>query len=82
MAKNDSLAKFSAKGWTCDACLVSNKDDADKCIACTTARPGTKKSKYTFCFQNFVHREKKLGDMPVGVVLWNHFDSWGTNFRG
>ena len=57
LTKNDSLAKFAAKGWTCDICLVSNKDDADKCVACTTARPGAKKSNYSFCFLNFVYRK-------------------------
>ncbi|XP_063435326.1 nuclear pore complex protein Nup153-like isoform X1 [Mytilus trossulus] len=40
--KNDSLAKFAVKGWTCDICLVGNKDDSDKCVACTSPRPGAK----------------------------------------
>ncbi|XP_052058844.1 nuclear pore complex protein Nup153-like isoform X2 [Mytilus californianus] len=42
--KNDSLAKFAVKGWTCDICLLSNKDDSDKCVACTSPRPGAKPS--------------------------------------
>ncbi|XP_076097049.1 uncharacterized protein LOC143067577 isoform X2 [Mytilus galloprovincialis] len=42
--KNDSLAKFAVKGWTCDICLVGNKDDSDKCVACTSPRPGAKPS--------------------------------------
>lgn len=37
---NDSLAKFVAKGWTCDVCLVDNKDDDVKCAACTAPKPG------------------------------------------
>ncbi|CAG2212015.1 NUP153 [Mytilus edulis] len=40
--ENDSLAKFAVKGWTCDICLVGNKDDSDKCVACTSPRPGAK----------------------------------------
>ena len=40
--KNDSLAKFAAKGWTCDVCLVPNEDDSDKCVACMCAKPGAK----------------------------------------
>ncbi|CAG2212003.1 NUP153 [Mytilus edulis] len=40
--KNDSLAKFAVKGWTCDICLVGNKEDSDKCVACTSPRPGAK----------------------------------------
>ncbi|XP_032436220.1 nuclear pore complex protein Nup153 isoform X3 [Xiphophorus hellerii] len=27
--------------WECDTCLVSNKSDAVKCVACETAKPGT-----------------------------------------
>uniref|UniRef100_A0A087Y5I5 Nuclear pore complex protein Nup153 n=1 Tax=Poecilia formosa TaxID=48698 RepID=A0A087Y5I5_POEFO len=27
--------------WECDTCLVSNKPDAVKCVACETAKPGT-----------------------------------------
>ncbi|XP_043993875.1 nuclear pore complex protein Nup153 [Gambusia affinis] len=27
--------------WECDTCLVSNKADAVKCVACETAKPGT-----------------------------------------
>uniref|UniRef100_UPI0037E99619 nuclear pore complex protein Nup153 isoform X2 n=1 Tax=Semicossyphus pulcher TaxID=241346 RepID=UPI0037E99619 len=27
--------------WDCDTCLVSNKPDAVKCVACETAKPGT-----------------------------------------
>jgi hypothetical protein len=46
--KNDSLAKFAAKGWTCDVCLVPNEDDSDKCVACMCAKPGAKPSK-TMC---------------------------------
>ncbi|XP_036001051.1 nuclear pore complex protein Nup153 isoform X1 [Fundulus heteroclitus] len=27
--------------WDCDTCLVSNRPDAVKCVACETAKPGT-----------------------------------------
>ena len=27
-------------GWTCDACMVKNADDAKICAACETPRPG------------------------------------------
>lgn len=28
--------------WNCDVCLVENKADSTKCIACESAKPGTK----------------------------------------
>ncbi|KAK1880280.1 Nuclear pore complex protein Nup153 [Dissostichus eleginoides] len=31
----------SAGTWDCDTCLVLNKPDAVKCVACETAKPGT-----------------------------------------
>uniref|UniRef100_A0A4W5LMV7 Nuclear pore complex protein Nup153 n=1 Tax=Hucho hucho TaxID=62062 RepID=A0A4W5LMV7_9TELE len=30
-----------AGSWDCDTCLVQNKPDAVKCVACETAKPGT-----------------------------------------
>ncbi|XP_029590637.1 nuclear pore complex protein Nup153 isoform X5 [Salmo trutta] len=30
-----------AGSWDCDICLVQNKPDAVKCVACETAKPGT-----------------------------------------
>uniref|UniRef100_H3CUV8 Nuclear pore complex protein Nup153 n=1 Tax=Tetraodon nigroviridis TaxID=99883 RepID=H3CUV8_TETNG len=30
-----------AGSWDCDTCLVRNKSDAVKCVACETAKPGT-----------------------------------------
>ncbi|XP_029370631.1 nuclear pore complex protein Nup153 isoform X1 [Echeneis naucrates] len=30
-----------AETWDCDTCLVINKPDAVKCVACETAKPGT-----------------------------------------
>lgn len=28
--------------WQCDTCLINNKEEATKCIACETPRPGSK----------------------------------------
>lgn len=28
--------------WDCEICLVQNKADATKCVACESAKPGTK----------------------------------------
>lgn len=28
--------------WECEVCLVQNKAEATKCIACQSAKPGTK----------------------------------------
>lgn len=28
--------------WDCEVCLVQNKAEATKCIACESAKPGTK----------------------------------------
>nr|3GJ5_B Chain B, Nuclear pore complex protein Nup153 [Rattus norvegicus]3GJ5_D Chain D, Nuclear pore complex protein Nup153 [Rattus norvegicus] len=27
--------------WDCEVCLVQNKADSTKCIACESAKPGT-----------------------------------------
>ncbi|RUS83601.1 hypothetical protein EGW08_008655, partial [Elysia chlorotica] len=42
--KDDLMAKFKkpAGTWECDACMLSNKPDAVKCIACETPKPGAK----------------------------------------
>ncbi len=29
--------------WTCDTCLIQNKDSDSACVACTTAKPGSQK---------------------------------------
>uniref|UniRef100_A0A803K319 Nuclear pore complex protein Nup153 n=1 Tax=Xenopus tropicalis TaxID=8364 RepID=A0A803K319_XENTR len=34
--------KKSAGSWDCEVCLVENKPEANKCIACESAKPGTK----------------------------------------
>lgn len=40
-----SFGAFAAPaGWSCSVCLVNNKSDANKCIACETDKPGTKSS--------------------------------------
>ncbi|XP_055075221.2 nuclear pore complex protein Nup153 isoform X1 [Misgurnus anguillicaudatus] len=36
-----SLFAPPAGSWDCDTCLVSNKPDVVKCVACDTAKPGT-----------------------------------------
>lgn len=28
--------------WDCEECLVQNKADSTKCVACESAKPGTK----------------------------------------
>lgn len=28
--------------WDCEVCLVQNKADSTKCVACESAKPGTK----------------------------------------
>ncbi len=37
-----SMFKKPSGGWECDACMVQNKSDAEKCVACETPRPGSK----------------------------------------
>ncbi|XP_033743786.1 E3 SUMO-protein ligase RanBP2-like isoform X2 [Pecten maximus] len=36
------MFKPAAGSWECNACYVSNKSDAQKCVACSTRKPGTK----------------------------------------
>ena len=36
-----NFAKKSA-GWECDTCLVANKAEANKCVACEMPKPGAK----------------------------------------
>ena len=40
--ENNFGAQFmkSSKQWDCDVCCVRNKDEANKCVACETPRPG------------------------------------------
>lgn len=50
-----SLFKPRASSWECDTCLVRNKGDATKCIACEVPRPGAvteplSKSGFSFKF--------------------------------
>jgi len=43
---DDLFAKFktkSAGNWSCDVCMISNDATKDKCAACETPKPGTKK---------------------------------------
>ncbi|XP_056335386.1 nuclear pore complex protein Nup153 isoform X2 [Danio aesculapii] len=40
-ASISSLFAPPAGSWECDTCLVSNKPEAVKCVACDTAKPGT-----------------------------------------
>lgn len=42
LPKNSWGDKFKQTGWACDMCMVSNKLEAIKCIACETPKPGTK----------------------------------------
>ncbi|KAL4237068.1 hypothetical protein ACF0H5_005452 [Mactra antiquata] len=44
--KSDLFSKFQqpAGSWACDACLLQNKPDANKCIACQSPKPGGTKS--------------------------------------
>ncbi|XP_047461119.1 nuclear pore complex protein Nup153 isoform X2 [Mugil cephalus] len=37
----DTIFSKPAGTWDCDTCLVINKPDAVKCVACETAKPGT-----------------------------------------
>ena len=38
------MAKFRkpAGSWDCDTCMLSNKPEAVKCIACEASKPGAK----------------------------------------
>ncbi|XP_045157450.2 LOW QUALITY PROTEIN: nuclear pore complex protein Nup153-like [Mercenaria mercenaria] len=44
--KSDLFAKFKQPGgsWTCDTCLIQNKQDDTKCVACQTRKPGSASS--------------------------------------
>ncbi|XP_069586939.1 nuclear pore complex protein Nup153 isoform X2 [Ranitomeya imitator] len=39
--KFEELARKPIGSWECDVCLVQNKAEDGKCIACTTPKPGT-----------------------------------------
>ena len=41
------LTSFSvpAVSWTCDTCLVPNKEDGDQCVCCGAKKPGSGPSK-------------------------------------
>ncbi|XP_029643857.1 nuclear pore complex protein Nup153 isoform X1 [Octopus sinensis] len=46
----DSLmAKFmpSSGSWECDTCMIQNKAEATKCVACETPKPGSKSTLFT-----------------------------------
>jgi len=40
---DDLFSKFkpAAGAWSCDICMISNKGDSDKCIACESPKPGS-----------------------------------------
>ncbi|CAG5117741.1 unnamed protein product, partial [Candidula unifasciata] len=40
----DLMAKFkkAAGSWECDACMLVNKPEANKCVCCDTTKPGAK----------------------------------------
>lgn len=40
-ASHSSLFAPPAVGWDCDTCMVKNKPEVVKCVACDTAKPGT-----------------------------------------
>ncbi|XP_056097323.1 nuclear pore complex protein Nup153 isoform X2 [Rhinichthys klamathensis goyatoka] len=40
-ASISSLFALPAGSWECDTCLVNNKPEVVKCVACDTAKPGT-----------------------------------------
>ena len=45
VASSNKLAekfKLAAGTWSCDVCLVQNKESDTKCVACETSKPGTK----------------------------------------
>ncbi|WAR24022.1 NU153-like protein [Mya arenaria] len=35
-------AMFKSSGWQCEVCLVDNKQESEKCIACQTSKPASK----------------------------------------
>ncbi|XP_071119823.1 nuclear pore complex protein Nup153-like isoform X1 [Haliotis cracherodii] len=39
-----SMFKSSAGSWDCDTCMIQNKSEDTKCVACKTAKPGAKTS--------------------------------------
>ena len=43
-ASDSLLAKFAAPpgSWECDACMLQNKPDSTRCVACETPKPGAK----------------------------------------
>ena len=36
---------FKKTGWSCDVCLINNKDADSKCVACQTPKPAGQKPK-------------------------------------
>jgi len=36
----DLSTLFKKSGWNCDVCLVNNKEDDAKCVACQTPKAG------------------------------------------
>ncbi|XP_068787876.1 nuclear pore complex protein Nup153 isoform X3 [Struthio camelus] len=38
----DKFKKPEGRSWDCEVCLVQNKAEATKCVACENAKPGTK----------------------------------------
>lgn len=36
--------KVSSDTWECDACMIRNKSSVEKCVACSTQKPGSKKT--------------------------------------
>ncbi|XP_042240145.1 nuclear pore complex protein Nup153-like isoform X2 [Homarus americanus] len=71
-----SAFKKSSEEWECNACMIRNKNSADKCVACETQRPG----------QNFSIRSKEATSCAANVdktslPILDSEMGWGDAFK-
>merc|ERR1712166_861419 len=82
---NAFAALINKSNWECQACLVSNKEDVDKCAACEVPRAGSKADEAakaaatpTFGFGGF----KATTSAPPGTFTFGSSSFGGSSTSG
>ncbi|GFO03091.1 nuclear pore complex protein nup153-like [Plakobranchus ocellatus] len=72
---DDLMAKFKkpAGSWDCDTCMLNNKPEAVKCIACETLKPGTKSPLHSTGTDDLMAKFKKpAGSWDCDTCMLNN----------
>ena len=69
------LSKFAppSGSWTCDTCMISNKAEDDKCVACSVSKPGSAKSSSSTPSQSAPSSSSTANSGPLVFKPLNQF---------